>query len=202
MNTTTKVQTTEQAEAARTSARKTIEESDQAVAAAEAKVTELEREHQDVLAADTLDHSQAETIEKKRDHARRERDHLLARRAGLERRLREAENGLATAQLAEQAERLRATIEARNALAVKAGQWAAATIKLGLTLDGDEGERTRTRLNQDARELAASLGERGVKIDLPEAIAARLPEDAVNISGEAFSTRDAVILQARRLMGL
>jgi hypothetical protein len=50
MNTTTKLQTTEQAEAACASARKTIEESDQAVAAAEAKVTELEREHQDVLA--------------------------------------------------------------------------------------------------------------------------------------------------------
>jgi hypothetical protein len=54
------------------------------VAAAEAKVTELEREHQDVLAADTLDHGQAETIEKKRDHARRERYHLLARRAARE----------------------------------------------------------------------------------------------------------------------
>ena len=50
MNTTTKLKTTEQAEAACASARKTIEESDQAVAAAEAKVTELEREHQDVLA--------------------------------------------------------------------------------------------------------------------------------------------------------
>jgi hypothetical protein len=155
-----------------------------------------------VLAADTLDHGQAETIEKKRDHARRERDRLLARRAGLERRLREAEGGLATAQLAEQAERLRATIEARNALAVKAGQWAAATIKLGLTLDGDEGERTRTQLNDNARRVAGDLAERGVKIDLPEAIATRIPEEAVNISGEAFSTRDAVILQARRLMEL
>jgi hypothetical protein len=183
-------------------ARKTIEESDQAVAAVEAKVTELEREHQDVLAADTLDHGQAGGIEKKPDHARRERDHLLARRAGLERRLREAENGLATAQLAEWAERLRATIEARNALAVKAGQWVAATIKLGLTLDGDEGERTRTQLNDDAQKLAGELAERGVKADLPEAIATRLPEEAVNIAGTAFSTRDAVILQARRLMGL
>jgi chromosome segregation ATPase len=202
MNPTTKLQTTEQAEAACTSARKAIEESDQAVAAAEAKVTELEREHQDVLAADTLDHGQAEAIEKKRDHARRERDHLLARRADLERRLREAENGLAKAQLAERAERLRATIEARNALAVKAGQWAAATIKLGLTLDGDEGERTRTQLNDNARKLAGELAERGVKIDLPEAIATRLPEEAVNISGQAFSSWDAVIIQAKRLMGL
>jgi hypothetical protein len=202
MNTTTKLHTTEQAEAALTSARKTIEGSDQAVAAAEAKVARLEREHQDVLAADTLDHGEAETIEKKRDHTRRERDHLLVRRAGLERRLREAENGVATAQLAEQAERLRATIEARNALAVKAGEWAAATIKLGLTLDGDEGDRTRTQLNDNACMLAGELAERGVKVDLPEAIAIRLPEQAVNIAGEAVSTRDAVIIQARRLMGL
>jgi hypothetical protein len=202
MKTPTKPQTTEQAEAARTSARKAIEESDQAVAAAEARVTELEREHQDTLAADTLDHGQAEAIEKKRHHARRERDHLLARRAGLERRLREAEDGLATAQLAEQAERLRATIEARNALAVKAGEWAAATIKLGLTLDGDQGERTRTQLNDNARKIAGELAERGLKVDLPEAIATRLPEEAVSISGEALSTRDAVIIQARRLMGL
>jgi hypothetical protein len=107
-----------------------------------------------------------------------------------------------TAQLAEHAERLRATIEARNALAVKAGQWAAATIKLGLTLDGDEGDRTRTQLNDNERKLAGELAERGVKIDLPEAIATRLPKEAVNISGEAFSSRDGVIVQARRLMGL
>jgi hypothetical protein len=39
-------------------------------------------------------------------------------------------------------------------------------------------------------------------MDLPEAIATRVQEEAVNISGEAISTRDGVILQARRLMGL
>jgi hypothetical protein len=53
-----------------------------------------------------------------------------------------------------------------------------------------------------ARKLAGELAERGVKIDLPEAIATRLPEEAVNISGEAFSSRAAVIIQAKRLMGL
>jgi hypothetical protein len=153
-------------------------------------------------AADALDHGRAETIEKERDRARRERDHLLARRAGLERRLREAENGLAIAKCVEEAERLRGTIETRNALTVKAAQWAEATIKLGLTLDGDEGDRTRTHLNDQARKLVLELAERGVKIDLPEAAATRLPEEDVNISGENFSSRDTVIIQGRRLMGL
>jgi hypothetical protein len=116
----------------------------------------------------------------------------------LERRLREAENALAVAARFEEAEQLRATIETRNALAVKAAQWVEATMKLSLTLHGDQGDNTRTQLNDQARKLASEFA----KIDLPEAIAARLPEEAVTISGEAVSTRDAVIIQARRLMGL
>jgi hypothetical protein len=175
---------------------------EEAVAAAEAKITQLEREHQDVPAADTLDHGRAEAIEKKRDHARRERDHLRATRAGLERRLREAENGLAIAQLAEQAERLRATIETRNALTVEARQWVEATMRLGATLNGDQGDNTRTQLNDQARKLVSELAERGVKIQLSEALATRLPEETFKISGEGLSARDAVIVQARRLLGL
>jgi hypothetical protein len=128
-----------------------------------------------------------QTIEKKRDHARRERA-LACQACGSRAEtsgVRERACDGSTCRTGRAASR-----DDRGAQRPRGqtGQWVAATIKLGLTLDSDEGERTQ--LNDNARKLVGELAERGVKIDLLAAIATRLPEAAVTISGEALSSRE------------